>query len=234
MISVVLVDDQPLIRAGLRMIVGSQDDMTVVGEADDGAGAVELARTLRPDVMLMDVRMPGTDGIAALAGVLGSSPRTRVVMLTTFDVDGYVYDSLRGGASAFLVKDVPPERLLSDVRAVMRGDLLVAPSITRRLVEDHVRRSPHREKDARRLAALTDRERDVLAGVARGLSNVEIGARLHVSEGTVKTHVSRLLAKLGLRDRVQAVIAAYELGFVQPGRPEVSSTAGLRRSGGPG
>lgn len=177
------------------------------------------------------VRMPGTDGIAALASVLRASPATRVVMLTTFDIDSYVYDSLRGGASAFLVKDVPPERLLSDVRAVMRGDMLVAPSITRRLVEDHVRRLPRRADDARRLASLTDRERDVLAEVARGLSNVEIGARLHVSEGTVKTHVSRLLAKLCLRDRVQAVIAAYELGFVQPGGRETGPARRRRHLG---
>jgi DNA-binding NarL/FixJ family response regulator len=217
MITVGIVDDQPLIRAGLRMILESQPDFRVVGERDDGAGAVELARAESPDVMLMDVRMPGVDGIEALAGVFAASPRTRVVMLTTFDVDHYIYDALRAGASGFLVKDIQPEQIIAGVRAVLRGDVLLAPSITRRLVEDYVR-SARRQPDAReRLGSLTEREREVLAELARGLSNVEIGRRLHVSEGTVKTHVSRLLAKLGLRDRVQAVIAAYELGFVQPG-----------------
>jgi DNA-binding NarL/FixJ family response regulator len=217
MITVGIVDDQPLIRAGLRMILESQPDFRVVGEREDGAGAVELARAESPDVMLMDVRMPGVDGIEALAGVFAASPRTRVVMLTTFDVDHYIYDALRAGASGFLVKDIQPEQIIAGVRAVLRGDVLLAPSITRRLVEDYVR-SARRQPDAReRLGSLTEREREVLAELARGLSNVEIGRRLHVSEGTVKTHVSRLLAKLGLRDRVQAVIAAYELGFVQPG-----------------
>jgi DNA-binding NarL/FixJ family response regulator len=217
MITVGIVDDQPLIRAGLRMILESQPDFRVVGERDDGAGAVELARAESPDVMLMDVRMPGVDGIEALAGVFAASPRTRVVMLTTFDVDHYIYDALRAGASGFLVKDIQPEQIIAGVRAVLRGDVLLAPSITRRLVEDYVR-SARRQPDAReRLGSLTEREREVLAELARGLSNVEIGRRLHVSEGTVKTHVSRLLAKLGLRDRVQAVIAAYELGFVRPG-----------------
>lgn len=217
MISVGIVDDQPLIRAGLRMILESQPDISVCGEGEDGAQAVELARTAYPDVMLMDVRMPGGDGIQAITGVLSASPATRIVMLTTFDVDHYVYDSLRAGASGFLVKDIAPEQLIAGVRVVMRGDMLIAPSITRRLVEGYVRRAPRYPDDGQELGSLTEREREVLTELARGLSNVEIGLRLHVSEGTVKTHVSRLLAKLGLRDRVQAVIAAYELGFVQPG-----------------
>lgn len=217
MISVGLVDDQPLIRAGLRMILESQPDMSVCGECEDGAQAVELARAARPEVLLMDVRMPGVDGIEAIAGVLSASPATRIVMLTTFDVDHYVYDALRAGASGFLVKDVSPEQLISGVRAVLRGDMLIAPSITRRLVEGYVRRAPQHPDEGKELNTLTERERDVLRELARGLSNAEIGVRLHVSEGTVKTHVSRLLAKLGLRDRVQAVIAAYELGFVQAG-----------------
>ncbi len=217
MISVAIADDQPLIRAGLRMILESQADLTVCGEGADGEQAVDLARSAHPDVVLMDVRMPGADGIDAIAGVLSASPGTRIVMLTTFDVDHYVYDALRAGASGFLVKDIAPEQLIAGIRAVMRGDMLIAPSITRRLVEGYVRRAPRPPDDAAELGNLTERERDVLTELAHGLSNVEIGARLHVSEGTVKTHVSRLLAKLGLRDRVQAVIAAYELGFVQPG-----------------
>lgn len=217
MISVAIVDDQPLIRAGLRMIVESQPDMSVAGEGGDGASAVELARTALPDVMLMDIRMPGTGGIDAIAEVLSASPDTRIVMLTTFDVDHYVYDSLRAGASGFQLKDVTPEQLIAGIRTVATGDMLMAPTVTRRLVEQYVRRPPRGTDGDRGLSRLTERERSVLAEIAHGLSNAEIGARLHVSEGTVKTHVSRLLAKLGLRDRVQAVIAAYELGFVQPG-----------------
>lgn len=216
MIAVGLIDDQPLIRAGLRMIVESQPDMSVSGEGADGAQAVDLARSARPDVMLIDVRMPGIGGIDAIEGVLSVSPGTRIVMLTTFDVDHYVYDALRAGASGFLVKDVSPEQLIAGVRSVVKGDMLIAPSITRRLVEGYVRRAPPNHDD-KNLQSLTGREREVLTEISRGLSNAEIGRRLHVSEGTVKTHVSRLLAKLGLRDRVQAVIAAYELGFVQPG-----------------
>jgi DNA-binding NarL/FixJ family response regulator len=215
-ISIALVDDQPLIRAGLRMIFESQGDITVVGEAEDATGAVGLARTAQPDVLLMDVRMPGGDGIEAIAEVLSVSPATRIVMLTTFDIDEYVYGSLRAGASGFLVKDVSPEQLIGGVRSVMRGDVLLAPSVTRRLVEGYVSRAPRGTRDGT-LDTLTGRERDVLREIAHGLSNAEIGTRLHLSEGTVKTHVSRLLAKLGLRDRVQAVVVAYELGFVEPG-----------------
>ncbi|WP_029145456.1 response regulator [Microbacterium luticocti] len=216
MISVAIVDDQPLIRAGLRMAVESQPDLRLAGEGADGAEAIALARAHRPDVMLLDVRMPGVDGIRAVPGILAAAPATRVVMLTTFDLDEYVYAALRAGASAFLLKDAGPEQIIAAIRQVAGGDLLLAPALTRRLVEEYVARAPHATDDGR-LAALTERERDVLAALAQGLSNVEIGARLHVSEGTVKTHVSRILSKLGLRDRVQAVIAAYELGLVVPG-----------------
>ena len=216
-ISVAIVDDQPLIRAGLRMIVESQPDLRLVGEADDGAAAVTLARLHRPDVMLMDIRMPGLDGIRATSAVLAVSPGTRVVMLTTFDVDGYVYESLREGASGYLLKDTKPEQLVAGIHTVAAGDMLLAPMLTRRLIEQYVER-PRADRDAATpLSTLTDREREVLVAIAGGLSNVEIGERLHVSEGTVKTHVSRILFKLGLRDRVQAVIAAYEFGLVAPG-----------------
>ena len=218
MIRVAVADDQPLIRAGLRMIVESQPDMELAGEAEDGAQAVALARSTQPDLMLMDVRMPGMDGIAATAAVLAEQTATRILMLTTFDVDRSVYESMRAGASGFLLKDATPEQLLAGIRAVAGGDVLLAPSLTRRLVERYVRRPPV-QPDPSRLAVLTDREREVLLEIARGLSNAEIAARLHVSEGTVKTHVGRVLAKLGLRDRVQAVILAYEQGLVTPGGP---------------
>jgi DNA-binding NarL/FixJ family response regulator len=217
MTSVAIVDDQPLIRAGLRMVIESQPDLRLAGEGGDGAEAVALARARRPDVMLLDVRMPGVDGIRAIPGVVAASAGTRVVMLTTFDLDEYVYAALRAGASAFLLKDAGPEQILAAVRQVAAGDMLLAPALTRRLVEEYVARPPRAASDGGALSVLTDRERDVLAALAQGLSNVEIGGRLHVSEGTVKTHVSRVLAKLGLRDRVQAVIAAYELGLVVPG-----------------
>lgn len=217
MISVGIVDDQSLIRAGLRMIVESQPEMSVAGECEDGAGAIELAGEESPDVLLMDIRMPGVGGIEAVNGVLEASPETRIIMLTTFDVDHYVYDSLLAGASGFLLKDVTPERLIDGIRTVVRGDMLLAPSITRRLIEQHVHRPPLPPADEAPMRQLTQREREVLAQIARGLSNAEIARLFHVSEGTVKTHVSRVLSKLGLRDRVQAVIAAYELGFIQPG-----------------
>ncbi|MCX7522300.1 response regulator transcription factor [Microbacterium sp. STN6] len=225
MISVAIVDDQPLIRAGLRMIVESQPDLRVAGEAEDGVAAVALARDRQPDVMLMDIRMPGIDGVAAAGSVLGDSPHTRVIMLTTFDVDRVIYDSLRAGASGFLFKDVTPEQLIAAIRIVAAGEMLLAPSVTRRLVESFARRPALIADADAALGALTDREREVLGQLARGLSNLEIAVRLHVSEGTVKTHVSRVLAKLGLRDRVQAVIAAYESGVVAPGgapRPPMS------------
>ncbi|WP_417562615.1 response regulator [Microbacterium sp.] len=215
MISVAIVDDQPLIRAGLRMVIESQPDFEVAGEAGDGAAAIEVARAHHPDVMLTDIRMPGTDGIRAIPGILAASSATRVVMLTTFDLDEYVYAALRAGASAFLLKDAGPEQIIAAVRSVVAGDLLLAAAVTRRLIEQYVARP--QPADDGPLRTLTDRERDVLQAMAQGLSNVEIGAVLHVSEGTVKTHVSRILYKLGLRDRVQAVIAAYEFGLVVAG-----------------
>jgi DNA-binding NarL/FixJ family response regulator len=216
--SVAIIDDQPLIRTGLRMIIDSQPDLLLVGEADNGAAAVTLAGLHHPDVMLLDIRMPGLDGIRAIAAVLAVSPATRVLMLTTFDVDGYVYESLREGASGYLLKDVRPEQLADGIRTVAAGDMLLAPVLTRRLIEQYVEQPPAAADADPTLAVLTDRERDVLAAIAAGLSNAEIGQRLYVSEGTVKTHVSRILYKLGLRDRVQAVIAAYEHGLVEPQR----------------
>lgn len=217
MITVAVVDDQPLIRAGLRMVIESQTDLELVGESGDGGEAVVLTRAHRPDVLLLDVRMPGVDGIQALPAVLAASPGTHVIMLTTFDLDEYVYAALHAGASAFLLKDAGPENIIAAIRRVVDGDLLLAPAITRRLVEAHIAAPPRGEASTGALSVLTEGERDVLVVLAQGLSNVEIGRQLHVSEGTVKTHVSRILSKLGLRDRVQALIAAYELGLVAPG-----------------
>ncbi len=214
MITVGIVDDQPLIRAGLRMIVESQADMRVAGEGEDGAGALALARRMSPDVILMDIRMPGIDGIDAADTIISENEHTRIIMLTTFDVDRYVYDSLRAGASGFLFKDVTPENLVAAIRAVAGGDMLMAPNVTRRLVEQFVRGRHRPAEDVQERIALTEREHEVLAEIAKGFSNAEIAQRLMVSEGTVKTHVSRILTKLGLRDRVQAVIAAYEQGLV--------------------
>jgi RNA polymerase sigma factor (sigma-70 family) len=213
-ISVGIVDDQPLIRAGLRIIIESQPDLRVSGERDDGAEALALVRADVTDVVLMDVRMPGMNGIDATVGVLSASEHTRVIMLTTFDVDRYVYDSLRAGASGFLFKDVTPEQLVAAIRTVAAGDVMFAPSVTRRLVEQFVTRPAGSPNASDAVDTLTEREREVLTELARGLSNVEIAQRLHVSQGTVKTHVSRILAKLELRDRVQAVIVAYECGLV--------------------
>ncbi len=213
MIKVGIVDDQPLIRAGLRMIVESQSEMCVVGEGEDGASAITLAATTSPDILLMDIRMPGIDGIAAAVAILAENEHTRIIMLTTFDVDRYVYDSLRAGVSGFLFKDVTPEQLITAIKTVASGDVLLAPSVTRRLVEQFVRRPSAMSGADEGLAALTDRERQVLTQIARGLNNLEIASLLHVSEGTVKTHVSRVFAKLDLRDRVQAVIVAYEHGL---------------------
>ena len=219
MIALLLVDDQPLVRAGLRMVFEPEADVRIVGEAADGEQAVRLAASLRPDVVLMDVRMPRVDGIQATRAILdgGADPAAaRVLVLTTFDHDEYVYEALRAGASGFLLKDAPPEALVAAVRAVAAGDALLAPSITRRLIEGfaHRRRPPAPPPG---LAELTDREREVLRLVARGLSNAEIAERLHVGESTVKTHVGHVLSKLGLRDRVQAVVLAYEAGVVEPG-----------------
>ncbi len=214
---VLLVDDQPLLRTGFRMILSAESDLTVVGEASEGAAAVELARRLKPDVVLMDIRMPGMDGIQATRALAGPGVEEpiKVLILTTFGSDEYVVESLRAGASGFLLKDAPPEDLVEAIRIVAAGDALLAPSVTRRLLDRVASRLPPANEDTiPALAELTDRELEVLKLVARGMSNAEIAAKLVVSETTVKTHVSRVLAKLEIRDRVQAVILAYETGLV--------------------
>jgi DNA-binding NarL/FixJ family response regulator len=210
LIRVAIVDDQAMVRAGFRLIVQSQPDMQVAGEAADGQEAVDLVKRERPDVVLMDVRMPRLDGIAATRQVAGT---TRVVILTTFELDEYVFDALGAGASAFLLKAAPPEDLIRAIRVVAAGDALLAPSVTRRLIEEFAKRPEPANKKPKELDSLTERELEVLREVARGLTNSEIAQRLHVSETTVKTHVAHLLDKLGLRDRVQAVILAYEAGL---------------------
>ncbi|MFD4648102.1 response regulator [Streptomyces sp. NPDC058441] len=219
MTSVLIVDDQPMQRFGFRMLLESQDDLTVAGEAGDGAEAVRLTAHLHPDVVLMDIRMPGLDGIEATRRIVASGDRTRVLILTTFDLDEYAYDGLRAGASGFLVKDALPEELLSGIRAVATGDAVVAPSLTRRLLDAYVQHLPATyapQGPDPRIAALTDREREILTVIAQGWTNSEIAARLHLAESTVKTHVSRILAKTGARDRVQAVIVAYDAKLVEP------------------
>ena len=216
----VLVDDQPLLRQGYRMVLSAQDDLEVVGEAADGAAAVRAAHTLRPDVILMDVRMPGMDGIEATRQIVRQTPDVRVIILTTFDVDQYAFSALRAGASGFLLKNVPPDDLLTGIRAVATGDAVVAPSMTRRLLDVFASHLPDGADGADRrdrvLDVLTDREREVFTLVATGLSNREIAATLVLSEATVKTHIGRILTKLDLRDRVQAVILAYRTGLAQP------------------
>lgn len=216
-VSVLIADDQALVRAGFRAILAAQPDITVVGEAHDGYDAVDLARRRRPDVVLMDVRMPGLDGLEATRRILEEprEPQTAVLMLTTFDLNEYVYAALRAGASGFLLKDVLPEQLIAAVRIVAAGDALIAPAITKRLIKQFARTAPLSAETA--LSVLTPREREVLLLIARGLANAEIAAELIVSEATVKTHVTRILMKLGLRDRVQAVVLAYETGLVAPG-----------------
>jgi DNA-binding NarL/FixJ family response regulator len=216
-IKVLLVDDQPLLRTGFRMILSAESDLTVVGEAGDGASAVDLARRLRPDVVLMDIRMPVMDGIQATRALAGPGVEDpiKVLILTTFGLDEYVVESLRAGASGFLLKDAPPEDLVEAIKIVAGGDALLSPSITRRLLDRVASRLPSAsETTIPALAELTDREMEVLKLLARGLSNAEIAEKLVVSETTVKTHVSRVLAKLDLRDRVQAVILCYETGLV--------------------
>jgi DNA-binding NarL/FixJ family response regulator len=212
---VILVDDQALVRGGFRMILDAQPDIDVVGEAANGREALALVRELAPDLVLMDVRMPELDGIEATQRLLSERPEARVLMLTTFDLDEYVYRALRAGAAGFLLKNVPPEELIAAVRAIAAGDALLAPEITRKLIEHYVR-SP-RVADAPQLHELSEREHEVLQLLARGLSNAEIAAALYVTAGTVKTHVTRILGKLNLRDRVQAVVFAYENGLVKPG-----------------
>ena len=223
-IRLLLADDQELVRTGFRLILNAEPDMVVAGEAADGAQAVDESARLRPDVVLMDVRMPGVDGIEAtrrLGRIVPEPPR--VIMLTTFDLDQYVYEALRAGASGFLLKDAPAAQLVDAIRVVAAGDALLAPGITRRMIAEFAKRPLPQNEPA--LADLTSRELEVLTLIARGRSNAEIGAELFISDATVKTHVKRVLAKLGLRDRVQAVVLAYETGIVQPGdRPPVDGS----------
>jgi DNA-binding NarL/FixJ family response regulator len=220
MITVLIADDQAMVRAGFAALLDAYDDIQVVGQAPDGAAAVELARERRPDVVLMDVRMPGTDGIAATRTLTqGAGPGEdppKVIMLTTFDIDEYVFEALRAGASGFLLKDALPDELAAAVRIVVNGDALLAPSVTRRLIEQYATGSVPQRTDRAVLEQLTEREREILTLVARGLSNAEIAASLFIAEQTVKTHVSRILQKLGLRDRAQAVMVAYESRLVLP------------------
>jgi DNA-binding NarL/FixJ family response regulator len=237
-IGVVLVDDQSLLRTGFRMILEAEPDIEVLGEAGDGDSGIATVGATRPDVVLMDIRMPGTDGIEATARITRDSPATRVLILTTFDLDEYVYAGLRAGASAFLLKDALPAELLHAIRTVAAGDAVLAPAATRRLIDRFIPALPStapspRHPAHRLIADLTDRERDVFTLVAAARSNREIAAELFVSEGTVKVHVSRVLTKLGLRDRVQAVVLAYEAGVVTPGTPGNSGAFGTAGPPGP-
>ena len=213
-IRVVVADDQPLVRAGLRMILATESDIEVVGEAADGEQAITVCNDQAPDVVLMDVRMPGVDGIQATRQLLLTKQPPRILMLTTFDLDEIVYEALRAGASGFLLKDAPEERLTTAIRVVADGGSLFAPSVTRRLIEEFAKRAPTQPKPS--LSGLTDRETEVLEQVARGLCNSEIAARLYITDNTVKTHIARILTKLQLRDRVHAVVLAYESGLVKP------------------
>ncbi|WP_328340558.1 response regulator transcription factor [Streptomyces violaceus] len=222
MTTVLIADDQPLQRFGSRMLLESQDDMTVVGEAANGSEAVRMTAELHPDVVLMDIRMPGLDGIEATRRIAAAGDRTRILIVTTFDLDEYAYAGLRAGASGFLVKDAQPEELLSGIRAVATGDAVVAPSLTRRLLDAYVHHLPtdpsaeDLTQEDSRLASLTDREREILTVIGKGWTNTEIATRFHLAESTVKTHVGRILAKTGSRDRIQAVILAYDTKLVEP------------------
>jgi len=219
MTTVLLVDDQQLVRTGFRLILDLEDDMTVVGEASDGQECLRLVAETQPDVVLMDVRMPVLDGIEATRRLSEAGSASRVLILTTFDLDEYVYDAMRAGASGFLLKDAPREQLVSAVRVVARGEALLAPSVTKRLIEQFVRMPSPSDGVPEVMRELSTREREVLTLLVRGLSNAEIASRMILGEATVKTHVARLLAKLGVRDRMQAVILAYETGFIHPGEP---------------
>jgi DNA-binding NarL/FixJ family response regulator len=215
-IRVLVVDDQELMRGGFRLVLGAQEDMEIVGEAGDGKAAVDLAASLRPDVVLMDVRMPVLDGVEATK-LITDAGTSKVLVMTTFDLDEYALSALRNGASGFLLKDTPPDHLVSALRSVAVGDAVVSPSVTKRLLDRFLGQSGGKLRDAAVLDVLTEREREVLVLMAQGLSNTEIARKLFLSEATVKTHVGRVLAKLGLRDRVQAVVLAYETGLVRPG-----------------
>ena len=217
MIKLIVADDHALARGGLKAMLGAEDDLEVVGEAADGGEAVDLALKLRPDVVVMDIRMPKVDGIEATRRLRAHNGAPNVLVLTTFDLDEYVYEALRAGAGGFMLKDAAPSQLAEAVRTVAAGESLLAPAVTRRLVERFVRRPPADAVREQEFADLTDRELEVLTLIARGLSNAEIGEQLFLSEATVKTHVTRILSKLGLRDRVQAVVRAYESGLVEPG-----------------
>lgn len=216
-IKVLVADDQALLRAGLRALIEAEDDLRVVGEAGDGAEAVDVALATHPDVILMDIRMPNLDGITATRRLLGAGSRARVLMLTTFDADEYVVDAFRSGAAGFLLKDGPPDQLAAAVRTVAAGDSLLAPALTSRLIEEYVGTAPQEQLQGR-LHELTERELEVLEQLASGKSNAEIGQALFLSEATVKTHLTRVLSKLGLASRVQAVVFAYESGLIRPGR----------------
>ncbi|MED7923590.1 response regulator transcription factor [Nonomuraea sp. LP-02] len=222
-IRVLLVDDQPLLRTGFRLILEAEPDLTVVGQAGDGKAAMEQTRALLPDVVLMDIRMPGVDGIEATRRIVREAAPSahvpKVLVLTTFDLDEYIVEALRAGASGFLLKDVPPDELVQAIRVVAAGEAIVAPSVTRRLLDRFAARLPSAYEQAApaRLDRLTERELEVLRLIAKGMSNAEIAAKLVVSETTVKTHVGNVLTKLGLRDRVQAVVLAYETGLITPG-----------------
>ena len=218
-IRVLIVDDQALVRAGFRMILEAQPDLEVVGEAGDGSAAIDAVRTLRPDVVLMDVRMPGVDGIEATRRLTEAGVPGKIVILTTYDLDEYVFDALAAGATGFLLKHVPPEELVRGVRVAASGEALLAPSITKRLIEEFAKQRAPVRASGTDLKSLTDREREVLTLLGRGLSNPEIAKDLKVGEATVKTHVAHVLDKLELRDRVQAVIFAYEIGLIKPGAP---------------
>ena len=215
-ISVLIADDQALVRAGFRMILETDTDLRVVAEADDGVHAVEATRRTRPDIVLMDIRMPVMDGLEATRRIVAAKDPPRVLMLTTFDYDEYVFDALVAGASGFLLKDVAPEQLLAGIRVIAHGDSLLSPSVTRRLIESFVRDHPRTQQPPPGLDELTARELEIFGLIARGLSNAEIAEQLVVSSTTIKTHVARVLIKLGLRDRVQAVVLAYETGVIRP------------------